>query len=84
MRRPKQMLWEGAYFVDADHINLKNVDLFIKASDFFTLDVADYIGQPAEKEDVDNFIDGCVKYIDGLSCRGLKGAWLSAKDWCGQ
>ncbi len=76
----KAMLWEGAYFVDADHINLKNVDLFIKSSDFFTLDVADYIGQPAEKEDVDNFIDGCVKYIDGLSVPGIEGNLIATED----
>lgn len=31
------------YFVDADHINLTNVDKFIDACDFFTIDVADYI-----------------------------------------
>lgn len=70
----KEMLWEGAYFVDADHINLKNVDLFVMASDFFTLDVADYIGQAAEKEDIDSFIDGCVKYINGLSVPGIEGS----------
>jgi tagaturonate epimerase len=70
----KIMLWEGAYFVDADHINLKNVDLFVKASDFFTLDVADYIGQAAEKTDVANFIEGCMKYIDGLSVPGIEGS----------
>jgi hypothetical protein len=70
----KAMLWEGAYFVDADHINLKTADLFVKASDFFTLDVADYIGQPAEKKDIDNLIDGCVKYIDGLSVPGIEGS----------
>jgi hypothetical protein len=38
--------WKGPHFVDADHINLKNVDDFIAASDFFTLDVADYVGKP--------------------------------------
>ena len=76
----KAMLWEKAYFVDADHINLKNVDLFIKSSDFFTLDVADYIGQSAEKEDVDNFIDGCVKYIDGLSVPGIEGNLIVTED----
>jgi hypothetical protein len=69
----KVLLWEHPYFVDADHINLKNVDLFIEASDFFTLDVADYIGQPARKDEIDNFIDGCVKYIDGLSVPGIEG-----------
>ena len=37
--------YKGQYFVDADHINLGNVDKFIAASDFFTIDVADYIGK---------------------------------------
>ena len=66
------MGWVGNYYVDADHINSGNVDEFIKWSDFFTLDVADYIGQAAKKEDIDNFIDGSVKYIDGLSVPGIK------------
>ena len=40
--------WKAPYFVDADHINLKTVDRFLEASDFFTIDVADSIGkQPA-------------------------------------
>jgi len=80
--------WGGHYFVDADHINLKNVDLFIKSSDFFTLDVADYIGQApstgsgqaAWKEDVDNFINGCAKYIDGLSVPGIEGNLIVTED----
>src|SRR5512141_2574341 len=36
--------WTGSYYVDADHISLKTVDLFLTSSDFFTLDVADFIG----------------------------------------
>ena len=35
--------WKDAYFVDADHIGLKNVDFFLESSDFFTIDVADFI-----------------------------------------
>lgn len=38
--------WKTPYFVDADHIGLKNVEGFIAASDFFTLDVADFVGKP--------------------------------------
>ena len=41
----KALDYQGQYFVDADHINLNNVDRFIDASDFFTIDVADYIGK---------------------------------------
>jgi hypothetical protein len=48
--------WDAPYFVDADHINLSNVDGFIDSSDFFTLDVADAIGNPAQAADVDAFL----------------------------
>ncbi len=47
--------WEGPYFVDADHIGLKTVDGFIAGSDFFTLDVADFIGKPAAERDIAEF-----------------------------
>ncbi|HMP77127.1 MAG TPA: tagaturonate epimerase family protein [Kiritimatiellia bacterium] len=40
--------WRGPYFVDADHINIETVDRFLAACDFFTLDVADYVGRPAD------------------------------------
>ena len=47
--------WKGSYHVDADHISLKNVDGFIEASDFFTLDVADFTGKPAEADAIKAF-----------------------------
>ena len=43
--------YEDQYFVDADHINLNNVDKFIDACDFFTIDVADYIGKEGSLEE---------------------------------
>lgn len=43
--------YKGQYFVDADHINMNNVDKFIEASDFFTIDVADYIGKEGTVEE---------------------------------
>src|SRR5512144_3131005 len=36
--------WRLPFHVDADHINVGNVDAFLDSCDFFTLDVADYIG----------------------------------------
>ena len=47
----KALGYTGQYFVDADHINLNNVDRFIEASDFFTIDVADYIGKSGSVEE---------------------------------
>lgn len=48
--------WQGNCFVDADHINLFNVDAFISSADFFTLDVAQYIGKRGPDVEIDNFI----------------------------
>ena len=63
--------WDGPYFVDADHIGLNNVDGFIKSSDFFTLDVADYIGNRANEEDVNSFVQKYKKYIGSLAIDGI-------------
>ncbi len=52
----KALGWDAPYFVDADHINLGSVDAFIDSSDFFTLDVADAIGESAQAADVDAFL----------------------------
>jgi hypothetical protein len=41
--------WKEAYYVDADHIGLKTVDRFLQGSNFFTLDVADYVGKPSSE-----------------------------------
>jgi len=48
--------WQDAYYVDADHINLDNVDGFLAHCDFFTIDVADVIGQQADQERLDKAI----------------------------
>src|SRR3954470_18324851 len=51
-RAVKALGWQGAYFVDADHIGLKTVDKFVANSDFFTIDVADFIGKSAPDDAV--------------------------------
>src|ERR1700731_4807980 len=55
--------WTGAYYVDADHIGLKTVDAFIPASDFFTLDVADFTGKAAQADAVEAFLKAVRRYI---------------------
>lgn len=48
--------WRRPYFVDADHIGLTTVDRFLDSSDFFTIDVADFIGRPASAEATADFL----------------------------
>jgi hypothetical protein len=70
----KALGWKGAYFVDADHIGVKTVDNFIASSDFFTLDVADFIAKPAADADVRAFASAYGKYAGSLKIPGVTGA----------
>src|SRR5579875_1098837 len=45
----KELGWKQPYFVDADHINLKTYERFVAPCDFFTIDVADNIGQKSDE-----------------------------------
>ena len=66
--------WQGPYFVDADHIGLKTVDGFVATSDFFTIDVADFIGKPAAEDDIAAFVAAHAKYAGSLRVPGIDGA----------
>ena len=67
------------YFVDADHINLDTVDRFIDCSDFFTIDVASYIGKKAEENEIDEFLSGVEKYTGELKITGTKLSFQTSK-----
>jgi hypothetical protein len=63
--------WEDTYCVDADHINLTNVDRFIDHADFFTLDVAMYIGNESNAADVEEFFELCAVLGDRVEIPGI-------------
>jgi hypothetical protein len=52
----KALHWTKPYYCDADHINLTTVDRFLAPCDFYTIDVADYIGKPAQQASIDKFL----------------------------
>ena len=61
----------GKYFVDADHINLGTVAPFVETANFFTLDVASFIGKESPVEAVNAFVASCSKYIGKLTIPGI-------------
>lgn len=63
--------WKNSYYVDADHIGLGNVDLFMESSDFFTLDVAEAIGKPADEADVQTFLQKHQDLIGSIRIEGI-------------
>jgi hypothetical protein len=67
----KQLGWIKPYFLDADHINLTTVDRFLVPCDFFTLDVADMIGKPADQNDVADFVRRHPELIGSIAIPGI-------------
>jgi hypothetical protein len=56
--------YKGSWYVDADHINLGNVESFLDHSNFFTIDVAEQIGIPCTEEEM-AFITGKFRSFQG-------------------
>ena len=67
----KALDWTKSYYVDADHINIKTVDNFIDACDFYTIDVADLIGQPSEASAVEAFTERHPELTGNLHLPGI-------------
>ena len=63
--------WEGDFYVDADHIGLNTVGDFIQGSNFYTLDVAEFVGETPSDADIDLFIKANQKYIGLLKIPGI-------------
>src|ERR1043166_7339322 len=65
------LAWTPPFHVDADHIRLETVDDFIASSDFYTLDVADSIGQPAEASEVRAFVARHPELVGRIEIPGV-------------
>ncbi len=67
----KALKFNKPYFVDADHISFDTVNKFIEASDFFTIDVAAYIGHKAGEEDIKAFLEKTREFRGKLTIQGI-------------
>ena len=63
--------WERGWHVDADHINMDTVDNYLSCSDFFTIDVADFIGQTPEGDAVAGFVKKHPELLGSVSIEGI-------------
>jgi tagaturonate epimerase len=70
-RAVREAGWKHSFYVDADHIGMKTVDGFLAHSDFFTLDVADFIGKEAPGDAVASFVKDMAPFRGTLRVPGL-------------
>ncbi len=63
--------WDGPHFVDADHIGMGSVDRFMPSCDFFTIDVADFIGKSSDDASRASFVAAMGRFLGELPIPGL-------------
>lgn len=71
----KDLGWAKPYHVDADHIRLDTVERFLAPCDFFTIDVADSIGQPADPAAARAFADRHADLTGAITIPGIEDAF---------
>jgi hypothetical protein len=67
----KKLHWQKPYHVDADHIRLETVDRFMPHSDFYTIDVADWIGKPADPAALKAFVGRHAELVGKIEIPGI-------------
>jgi hypothetical protein len=75
----KKIGFKHPYFVDADHINHDSVDRFIESSDFFTIDVASFVGKRPDDQEIADFLASVEKYTGVLKIPGTKLTFKTSK-----
>lgn len=64
--------WNHPWHIDADHIQLETVGRFLACSDFFTIDVADSIGQSVSPEEIASFIERHPELVGTVVVPGIE------------
>ena len=77
----KALGWKLPYFCDADHITLETAGRFLGACDFYTIDVADFIGQAATADEIDRFVKRRPELRGRIQLEGTEEAFeITAED----
>jgi hypothetical protein len=67
----KALSWKLPYYCDADHVTLKTVGRFLDACDFYTHDVADFIGEPATASNIEYFVEKHERLLGHIQLEGV-------------
>jgi hypothetical protein len=76
----RRLGWSKPYYVDADHINLDTVERFLEPSDFFTIDVAHFIGRPPAPAKLEAFLAAHSELVGRLQIGGIDPPFTTTRE----
>lgn len=76
-----QLGWQGSWHVDADHIQLATVGPYLDCSDFFTIDVADFIGTAVPDAEISEFVNAHGELLGDLELPGVQTSYSVDQDF---
>jgi len=68
----KSLGWNLPYFCDADHISMETVSRFFSSCDFYTIDVAESIGQHPPEVEIEGFVKRHPELLGGIHLPGTE------------
>jgi len=74
-RRPGAQLEAAVVSANADHITLQTFGRFLDACDYYTIDVAEFIGQPAPEGEIESFGNRSAKLLGRIRLDGADDAF---------
>lgn len=75
----RKLNWTSPFYIDADHIRPETVDAFVESSDYYTLDVAEAIGQPAAGQELAAFIDRHPELVGTTEIPGIDTPFVTTR-----
>ena len=76
----RELNWTGGFYIDADHIRPDTVASFVESSDYYTLDVADAIGQVAAPEQIGAFVDRHPELTGTTAIPGIDEPFVTSRE----
>jgi hypothetical protein len=80
----KKLGWSKPYFLDADHITMGTWEGYVEACDFFTIDVAEWIGKTVDAAAVRGFVERHPELAGELLIPGIDEPFHAGRDLVAQ
>lgn len=71
----------ASYYLEADHVTEKDLDLHLQHCDYYTLDISQHLGRATTPERKEQFLRACKSWVGVLSITGIQRVLKVSERW---